>query len=122
MQTCGFGSAETRSGSDSVRRRCGATGPTAANRFCGDVCLSGQPSKPSVTELFSSGGFMLEQGGGHRPQIVASPPSKNSRTLDTLWSIDFQKKLVNLMSDFKAKMHKIRLPTPLGSFQRSPDP
>ena len=53
------------------------------------------------------------RGGGHRPlQIVASPPKKNkltgpqvvamppkfSRTLDTLWSIDSQKKLVNLMS------------------------
>ena len=87
MQTCGLGSAETRSGSDSVRRRCGATGPTAANRFCGDVCLSGQPSKPSITELFSSGGSMLEPGGTG-PQIAASHPN----LLLTLWSIDFQKK------------------------------
>ena len=56
--------------------------------------------------------------GGHSPPKswlgpTFSRPSKLSRTLDTLWSVVSQKKIVNLMpqmSDFNAKMHKIRFP------------
>jgi len=65
--------------------------------------------------------------GWHKPSCPKSwlaPHPKFSRTLDTLWSTNSQKNQqiwCHQMSDFKAKMHKIRFPlhgappqTPLG--------
>jgi len=53
-----------------------------------------------LTVLFCSSA-VLDPRVGHTMdvllRIVASPPRKNIRTLDTLWSIDSQNKIVNLM-------------------------
>jgi len=51
---------------------------------------------------YRSGGSAPGPGRGHRPPNLAGPPNcvlgpKFNRTLDTLWSVDFLEKLVNLM-------------------------
>jgi len=77
----------------------------------------------------SSGGSTLGPGAQAPPNRGYAP--KFSRTVDTVWSIDSQKKTVNFWchqtSEFKAKMHKIRFPLGLhpdpagGAYSGPPD-
>ena len=71
-------------------------------------------------------------GESTAPQIVASPPKTFSRTLDTLWSTDFQKK-ISKFDAIRCQILRLKCtqnlfplglcPRPSwGSLQRNPDP
>ena len=67
--------------------------------FVGDVSCEDEvlTSTSSFCRLFAAVVVPRRAGGRHLQIVAKPPPAKFSRTLDTLWSVDSQEIIVNLM-------------------------